>query len=279
MRSDNINISIIMPCFNASNFLLESVQSALNQTYKDFEIIIVDDCSTDFETHEILSALNDSRIHVIYLDKNVGPSAARNIAIAQAKGKYILPLDADDKIAPDYLEKTKEILDTKKEVGIVYCLADLFGTKNRHWKLPEYSKEEFLFGNMIFISAMFRKDSWEEVNGFNENMTYGYEDYDFWMSLIEKGCEVYRIPEVLFFYRQHHISRAKQLNLQEREVQMQIQIFKNHKEFYKDNIDILYYRQQELFLLNEKLKKRLKGVRVDKLIRRFYTFIKDKLIK
>ena len=153
------------------------------------------------------------------------------------------------------------------------------GTKNRHWKLPEYSKEEFLFGNMIFISAMFRKTSWQEVNGFNENMIYGYEDYDFWMSLIEKGCEVYRIPEVLFFYRQHPASRAKQLNLQEREIQMQTQVFSNHKDFYKDNIDTLYFRQQELSLLNEKYRKKLKGIRVDKLVRRLYTFIKVKFNK
>jgi glycosyltransferase involved in cell wall biosynthesis len=147
----------------------------------------------------------------IIFTKNNGVSEARNIAIKKAKGKYILPLDADDTIEPTYLEKASKILDGLKS-GIVYCKARLFGDVNEEWYLPEYSFTEITKGNVIFCSAMFRKSDWLKVGGYKKELIHGLEDWEFWLSLIENGAKVFRIPEILFNYRIKQNSRNDTIN-------------------------------------------------------------------
>ena len=178
----SIEISVIIPCYNDGIYLNDAIDSLNAQTFGDFEIIIVDDASSDEETLKILSKLVQNNIRVIHLEKNSGPSVARNTGIKIAKGDYILPLDSDDKILPTYLEKAKEILDAVEDMGIVYCEAELFGLITGKWPLPPYSFPEILAGNMIFSTAMYRRADWETVGGYNENMIHGNEDYDFWLS-------------------------------------------------------------------------------------------------
>lgn len=118
-------VSVIIPCYNQGAFIKEAVDSVLAQTFQDFEIIIVNDGSSDAKTNEFLSNFTAPKTTVLSLAENQGPSVARNVAIKAAKGKYILPLDADDKIAPTYLEKAFNVLEQNISVGIVYCKANL----------------------------------------------------------------------------------------------------------------------------------------------------------
>lgn len=262
MSHEEPKVSIIIPCYNQGQYLEEAIASVLAQTYRNFEIVIVDDGSNDTSTLEILKNYNQHSSRVIHTS-NQGLACARNNGIKESKGKYILPLDADDKIAPTYLEKAVAILDNNEKVGIVYCEAEFFGTIKAKWELPDYNFPKMLLANLIFCSAFFRKSDWEKTRGYNPNMKFGWEDFDFWLSLIEQGVEVIRIPEILFFYRQLPNSMANSMS-QEHWVYSYTQLFNNHPQLYSTNISAIFdqlvgFRKttQELSSCNDQLKARL----------------------
>ncbi|GHU05550.1 glycosyl transferase [Alphaproteobacteria bacterium] len=188
----------------------EAIESVLNQTRQDFEIIVVNDGSTDEAGLDILRNRTFPKTTVLH-QTNKGVSAARNAAIRAARGKYIIPLDADDKFAPDYLAKAAAILEENQKVGIVYAKARYFGSRDDVWNLPPFSIEDFLFDNCIHASSMFRKSDWEQVGGYDESLHF-FEDFEFYLSLLELEPQVVAIPEILFFYRQHNDSKTKKLN-------------------------------------------------------------------
>ncbi|MGI8495489.1 MAG: glycosyltransferase family 2 protein, partial [Pyrinomonadaceae bacterium] len=231
-------VSVIIPCFNLGKYINEAIESVLNQNFQDFEIIVVNDGSTDSETNFILRNLAHPKIKLISTE-NQGLSRARNNGITASTGKYILPLDADDKIAPTYLDKAVSILDRNEKTGIVYCLAEFFDRENSKWDLPSYKLSRILLDNLIFCSAFFRRRDWETVGGYKPTMIYGWEDYEFWISIIELKREVYQIPEYLFFYRNRKESMA---NIMSREnyIYSYKEIVKNHQNFYVENIEHIF---------------------------------------
>lgn len=234
-------VSIIIPCFNQASYVGEAIESALNQTYSNIEIVCVNDGSSD-NSSEIIREYADKYKNILFFDETInrGVCYARNLAIKACTGEYILPLDADDKIEPAYVEKAVNVLKEKSEVGIVYCCADFFGVKNKRWKLDEYQKEKIFFENLIFNSAMFRKKDFEKVGGYKECMHVGCEDWDLWLSLIENGAEVYRIDEILFHYRRTELkSRTDKAFLLRLETFKEI--FKNHQNWYLNNDE--FYRK------------------------------------
>lgn len=228
----NDKVSIIMPCYNDGKYIREAIQSVKEQTYKNIEIIVIDDGSDDEETRDVLDSLT---VDVTVLQTNhLRPAGARNYGIQNAKGKYILPLDSDDKIEPSYVEKAVKILESNKNVGVVYCQADLFGEKRGRWDLPDYSFDKMLLDNVVFVTALFYRQDWQAVGGFNTQMLAGMEDYDFWLAIMALGREIYQIPEVLFHYRIKPTSRTT--SFQSDYIQMQAtyrQIYDNHREFYE----------------------------------------------
>src|SRR5262249_32672545 len=128
-------VSVIIPCFNQGQFVDEAVASVLAQTYRDFEIIVINDGSTDEATNRKLAAYDYPQAQVMHT-ANQGAAGARNTGIAATSGQYILPLDADDRIAPTYLERAVAALEADARVGIVYCQAELFGEESGPWQLP-----------------------------------------------------------------------------------------------------------------------------------------------
>jgi len=200
-------VSVIMPCYNQGLYIDEAVDSVLTQTFQDFEIIIVNDGSTDSYTNEILKNYNKPKTRVIHT-VNQGVSAARNCGIKASCGEYILPLDADDKINNTYLQKAVQILDTNKNIGIVYSEALFFGEKKQKWNLPDYYFNDMLKVNHIFCSAFFRRADYDKTAGYDSNMVHGLEDWDFWLSLIELNVTIYKIPEILFHYRIKKVSKS-----------------------------------------------------------------------
>ncbi|MBM9577275.1 glycosyltransferase [Leptospira sp. 201903070] len=251
--------SIIIPCYNYGRFLEETIKSVQMQTYDNWEIILVDDGSDDEETLKILKRLPDENLHLsIVAIPRSGPSQARNIGIGKARGKFILPLDSDDKIHPDYLNEARVAFERDPKIGILYCEAEFFGGFRGRWDLPDYRFPDILLENCIFVSAVFRKSDWKKVGGFSKNtMESEWEDFDFWLKLIERGLKVYKIPKVLFYYRVGHTSRSS------RSIQsflpLHMQLYENHKNLYIDNIEILFRRHlrakelEETFLILTKL--------------------------
>ena len=236
-------VSVIIPCNNGGKFLDETINSVLKQTYTDFEIIIVDDGSTDAFTKQYLSLLKDPKIKVFFKE-NEGVSTARNFAISHSSSEYILPLDADDLISEDYLELAVKVLNEIQEVKLVSCEVDFFGYTKGSMYFPEYSLEKLLARNLFVVSSMFRRKDFLLTSGFNPNMKEGFEDWDLWISLLKTGGSVYRIKKTCFFYRIHKKSRNNQLKGLSFS-RLRKQIYENHLEayqqFYFDPVETFEY--------------------------------------
>ena len=225
-------VSVIMPCYNDGKYIKEAIESVKAQTYKNWELIIIDDGSDDEETINIINNIEDDRITIFHTE-HLKPAGARNYGISNAKGKYILPVDSDDKIEATYMEKAVEKIETDEKIGVVYCEADLFGEKSGKWDLPKYSFNTMLLDNIVFVTALFYREDWEKLGGFNTNMAAGMEDYDFWLGILGLGREIYQIPEILFHYRIKPVSRTTGFQSDYIQVQnVYRQMYDNHKEFY-----------------------------------------------
>jgi glycosyltransferase involved in cell wall biosynthesis len=223
-------VSVVIPCYNQGPFLADSIGSVLASTMDDYEIVVVDDGSTDGETCRILDHLDYPRTRLLRT-ANSGLASARNNGIAAARGRYILPLDADDRIGPGYLEKGAAILDARPGVGIVYCLGELFGLRKGPIEAADYSLRRMLFSNLIFSCALFRRSDWEEAGGYDSGMVHGCEDWDFWLSLIDLGREVVRLPEVMFYYRIREESMNRAMD-REKRLAMHRRILVNHRSLF-----------------------------------------------
>lgn len=223
-------ISVVIPCYNQGAFLTESINSVLAQTYSDFEIVVVDDGSTDSETLSVIDRIDNPLIKVLRT-ANGGLATARNRGINASNGDIILPLDADDLVSPTYLEKGVAVFVGDSSVGVVYSMADKFGAVSGLWHLPEYSSSLILKENMVFCSAMFYRDSWEGVGGYNTNMKHGWEDWDFWLSISELGLRFVRIPEVLFHYRVKESSMTASMGYAQK-FRMMSRLVLNHPRLY-----------------------------------------------
>lgn len=222
-------VSVIIPCYNHAEFLEATIQSVVNSTYKPLEVIIVNDGSTD-HSEQVAQKLAAKYSNVKYLfQKNQGPSAARNNGIKKAQGKYILPLDADDLISSEYIEEAVHYLHDGN-TKLVYCEAEFFGEKQGRWKLPDFSRDKLVRDNMIFCSALYRKQDWESCGGYDERMTWGWEDWEFWISMLKNGGEVKKIPQVGFYYRVRKKSRRKSTNKEAKRKTIEL-INEKHKTF------------------------------------------------
>ncbi|WP_166924408.1 glycosyltransferase family 2 protein [Flavobacterium poyangense] len=207
-------ISVIMPVYNAADFLTESIESILKQTFANFELIILNDKSTD-NSLEIISKLqrNDSRIIIINKEINVGPANLRNEGLTLAKGDFIALMDADDIALPTRFEKQIAVLKNNPEIGVCGTWFTFFGSKKnkliKHSEKPDAVKIAFLHSCAIGNpTVMLRK----KVLG-NAKFEHEYvpaEDYDLWSRLSARTA-FYNIPESLLDYRQHdnNISKTK----------------------------------------------------------------------
>lgn len=228
-------VSIIVPCYNLAQFLPDCIDSVLQQTYKNFECIIVNDGSSD-DTIEVATRYikRDKRIKLVNIE-NGGLANARNVGIKNSSGDYILPLDADDKIDEKYLALAVEVLDEKPNVEIVYCRAKYFGKRHGEFELHPYSLEYILGCNCIFCSAFYRRRTYDRTKGYNPQMKYGYEDWDFWLSILEHGGEVFKIDQILFYYRQRRHSMNTGIFNGHNMQYTRKQLYLNHKKLYSEN--------------------------------------------
>ncbi len=208
---NSIKISIIVPCYNQAHFLDEALQSVLDQTYTHWECIIVNDGSPD-HTEEVAKKWVEKENRFLYVKKdNGGLSSARNYGIAIATGEFILPLDADDKIASHYITLAINAFQENMSLKVVCCKAEKFGNEVGPWELAAFSLAALAIQNMIFCSSMFKKTDWERVGGYDENMKFGWEDWEFWIAILKNGGGVSCLEEVGFYYRVKENSMLQQL--------------------------------------------------------------------
>ncbi len=225
-------VSIVIPCYNDGDFLSEAVASAQAQSYAACEIIVVNDYSNDARTLQILQELEGEKVRVITTAQGQkGTGAARNTGIAAAQGKYILPLDADDKIDPNYVEKAVAIMEARPEVGICYVLTKYFGLKQGVEQAPPFDLVTMLYSNFIPCTGLFHKRDWETVGGYDTESLV--EDYSLWISILSLGRQVHRIDEPLFFYRKRKNSRVMGLRDEQRRGRALKQLYEKNRSFYQ----------------------------------------------
>lgn len=229
---NEISISVIMPCYNDGQYIEEAIASLQMEKHPDVEVIIIDDGSDDSVTKTVLDKVVSKRIRLLHTHHN-GPSCARNEGIRAAKGTYILPLDADDRIEHAYLDKAKAVLEKNPQCGVAYCKADLFGEASGPWMLAPYSFERMLVESLVFVTAMFRKTDWEAVGGFRTDMKDGMEDYDFFIGILALEKNIIQLDEVLFHYRIKKKSRTTEFVRDAEAVRRAFQsVYEHHQAFY-----------------------------------------------
>ena len=194
-------LTVVIPCYNHGEYLAEAVESVRQVRRNDVELIVVDDGSTDDYTRKEMDRLSSEGVFVIR-QKNGGLAAARNAGIRAAKGEYILPLDADNRIHPDYANEGIRILDTNPRVGVVYADANYFGTRSGRWRVGPFDKYRLLTWNFIDACAVYRRTVWEQNQGYDGTMpVQGLEDWDFWLGTMAHSWLFFYVPRILFDYR------------------------------------------------------------------------------
>jgi glycosyltransferase involved in cell wall biosynthesis len=242
-------VSVVIPLYNTEKWIGDTLQSVLNQSYENIEIICVDDCSTDdtlkvVEKHIAIS----SKIKAISLKKNSKTAAARNAGIEIATGEFILPLDGDDLIEKPYIKSAIQIFLNNPEIAVIYCNAKKFGSVDEEWNLDPYNPKEIIKKNMVHCSGLYRRTDWVKYGGYNEDLIFGREDWDFWLKFVENKRVFYRIPNYFFSYRVQEKSRSSFLNDKTKMESSLSIIHKTHiKLFWRKRVtNIIPYRIQHL---------------------------------
>ena len=223
-------VSVCIPTYNRAHFLISSVNSVLSQTYKDFELIICDDGSTD-NTSEVVSQWNDSRLRYIKQDKNIGRSKNMRSGFEASSGTYFIKFDDDDALTPEFLEKTVAVLEAEPSVDFV-CTnhwiinqngdRDESATRENSAKwgkdklkqgvIPDLMTETFRYQSLQVGSTLFRRTCLEEVDYMRPEAD-GCEDFDLLVRLAIAGKQGYFLPEFLMEYRLHGGQTSLRQNL------------------------------------------------------------------
>lgn len=199
------DVSIIVPCFDQGGYLHEALLSVFEQTFRSFEIVVIDDGSTDPTTLRVLDRLDLPRIRLIR-QANRGLPAARNAGIDIARGRYVVPLDADDVIAPRFLETLIAAIQSDERAAYAHCWSRLFGAQDVIWVPRPWNAYQLLLANSVVGCLLLRRDAWESAGGYDESLIHGNEDWDLWVRLAGAGWGQVQVREALFHYRKHGIS-------------------------------------------------------------------------
>lgn len=243
-------ISVVLPVYNVALYIKEALDSIINQTIQDFEIIIIDDCSTDV-TLEIVQQYNDERIHIITKNENKGLIDSLNIGFKAAKGKYIARMDGDDISDATRFEKQLNILENNPEIKVCGSWLQAFGKDDKIIKHKQ-NHEQILVNMMLHCSmslgAVMLDRVWAEGEYFNEDKKH-VEDYDFWSRVIWKG-KLYNIQEVLYHYRIHETQVSTTYNEIQRKGDVPIKlVFFKKLDYNQDKFEDRFL--EKMFLQNE----------------------------
>lgn len=275
MISLNPLVSVIIPCYNDHKYILEAISSINQQTYKNVEIFVIDDGS-DETTKQILRSIKQANLSILH-QPNGGPSNARNNGIKEARGEFILTLDADDYFEPSFLEKALFILENNPTIGLVTCNGYIFNEKGIIGKIisKKGSASDFLFSNSALGNSLFRKICWSNVGGYDEDMKNGYEDWDFHVSILSCNWEIEIVDEYLFHYRDKPNSRNKNANKSKHDIVKYVLL--KHKKLSIQNFDkVLESSNSELIFLSNRIDfiKKSLDYKIGHLLLRPFRFLK-----
>jgi len=198
-----LGVSIVIPCYNPSAYLLEAIASARAQKGCTVEVVLVNDGTDAPDSRKQLETARG--LVDLYLDQpNRGPAAARNAGFNAAHHEWIIPLDADDVLDPEYAAACAASLDAHPAATFAYTDYRVFGTQQYVERLHDYNLYQLLDRNVLTYAALIRKRAWADSGGYDESMALkGYEDWEFWLNLGARGYCGQHVPRVLFGYRKH----------------------------------------------------------------------------
>lgn len=234
-------ISVLLPVYNAKAFIAESIQSILDQTEPDFELLIVDDCSTDGSI-EIIDSFKDPRIIFHKKKRNSGYTESLNWAIDQAKGEYIARMDADDVSLPNRFEKQLKFLMFNPDISI--CGTDAFVRGgNLIFNYPQTPKAIFanlLMGNSLIHPSIFGRSEIFKKFKYDRSKEPA-EDYDLFTRLVIENKRLANIPEKLLIYRLHseqtsEVRKIKQIQSAKRSMLQLFKYFNYDQDLYPDSL-------------------------------------------
>lgn len=244
----NTLVSIIVPCYKQAHFLKESLQSVLDQTYSNWQCIIVNDGSPD-NTESIAQQWCEKDNRFSYLFKeNGGLPSARNEGVKNSKGEFIVCLDSDDILHSNFLNQLVPQLQLNDNLGIVSCYRYFFRNNKTNiineYKASGSTYRDIMFENKLMPSSIYRRKCWDDVGGYDETMIKGFEDWEFWLNITKRGWEFKFVEEFLFFYRKAKKSMLVDTINNHAEANMEY-IFRKHKELYTAHFDntaeVLFY--------------------------------------
>lgn len=254
-------VSVIIPCYNLGQYLDEAVESVLAQTYQDFEIVVVDDGSTDSITQALLADYRRPRTRVIRAPHG-GVSAARNLGIANTTGAYLCALDADDRLEPTYFEKAVPVLDADASIAFVSCWLRTFGDEEWEWKPERCDLPTLLWEDTVLTASLVRREALVAAGGYDTQMPIqGLEDWDLWLTLAERGCRGVILREVLFNYRRRAGSLSTISWYGSGHLPLTSYRLAKHSELYRGHlVDVLLHQDSETATLlrrNDELERKL----------------------
>ncbi len=248
-------VTVLMPTYNVAPWVEEAVQSVLRQTYTDFELLVVDDGSTD-NTLERVRSIQDNRIRIAAFPDNVGLAENLNRGLDLIDTELVARMDGDDIAEPDWLETGVHVLDAMPEVGICSFGFQFFGTKTSLVRFPEYnedSKAQMLFGCTVIV-PVFRKSVFTDNHLRYLTETFPAEDYSLWARAY-RVAKVYNVQRTLFHYRTHpsqiSTSRREAQIVKSNEVRLQMlewlspNFSDKEKHYFLDNFVPCKIKQQE----------------------------------
>ena len=226
-------ISVIIPVYNQVDFVDETLTSVNNQTFQDWECIIVNDGSTDLSEEKILKWVNKDVRFKYFKKENGGLASARNFGIEKANFNFVFPLDADDIITPNCIEQIVKVIEKKSETDVVYFDTEFFGNKTGINILPNYTYKTLLTQNCFVACTVFNKNIWQKCGGYDEQLK-SFEDWDFWIRSLDEKSLVVKIPKVLFYYRKH-------------EKESLTNRFKTEPGYYYSLYDYIYVKNKNIY--------------------------------
>ncbi|NNF02480.1 MAG: glycosyltransferase, partial [Bacteroidia bacterium] len=227
-------VSVVIPCFNHGSFIKQAIFSVEKSRNKNFEIIIVDDGSTDMESKRVLLTLEKNGYNVLR-QENSGLASARNAGIKLATGDFILCLDADNKIDPQYISEAIALFSNDDKLAVVYSNCRLFGAESGMREVRDFNAAELLRQNYIDACAIVRKTALLEVGGFDSKMpVQGYEDWELWINLFSRGSKFYHIDKFLFDYRVSPVSMSSNMNMPKNRKLIYDYVLKKHELLFKE---------------------------------------------
>jgi glycosyltransferase involved in cell wall biosynthesis len=223
-------VTVLIPCYNQGQFLEECLASLHAQTLSDWQALIVNDASTDGVTPALCDQFASEQVQILHLPHNHGRATARQVAVQQARGQYVLRLDADDCVAPDYLQKTLPHFDDGPKIGFVYTDYRHFGTRTGLMKFERWDEATLYRRQVAPNGALVRREAWLGSRGHRDEYNIGNEDYDFWMTLAEAGWGGVHVAEPLYLYRNHSGSWTSQRVDDDRVFRSRMMLVEHHRE-------------------------------------------------